>query len=1033
MGTSARVYSVAPGRPLLATLAKALLDGSLPSAGGRIPGSLQLADTTLYLPTRRAMRPLQEAFLRISPNAALLLPRIKPIGQGSEEAELLASVEDYHSGGAANVPRVISELQRQLVLTQLVLRWAQSQRCTGPGEGGLLPYAAAGAHTPAQAAKLAADLARLIDMLETQDIDFAMLAELVPEEHSEHWSQTLAFLQIVTRFWPAHLAEHNLVSAVARRTRLLASEIERMRATPPTAPVIVAGVTAADPIACELIRAVCALPNGALVLPALDQTLDQESWAAIANHPEHPQFGLKKLIEALGLSRQDIAPLGGPEQAPARRARWSLACEAMRPAGTTERWHRFAASANKKDMAAALVNFSAIEAATADEEAEVAALILREVTETPGRTAMLVAPDRALARRVAARLAVWEIAIDDAGGEPFGRSIPGAFLDLVAATAEKNFAPVQLMSLLKHPLCRLGMGAAALRRGIDALEVAAFRAPYFGSGLDGVDAALEKARERDWKQAALRRLSNADWDAARALVLRLRQAFTPMAKAFASTRPTSLQVLARLHFETAQTLAKASERDDGAALRQGEAGEWAAQLFASLIDPTMPAPEMATADYPDFYRTLVARKTIRPRGATHPRLSICDPFEARLQQADVVILAGLNEGTWPAAADPGPWLNRPMRATLGLPAPEETIGAAAHDFTSHLGAARVVLTRAAKVDGAPTVPSRWLLRLEALVKGLGLSLDPETPWTAWAQARNTIPGAARPVRAPEPKPPVAARPRRLSVTAIETWIGNPYAIYARSVLGLEALPRLGERPGPSLRGQIVHDALGRFATRFPGKLPDDIAKELMVSAKEVLVDYISNPRVAAFWASRLARFAAWFAETEAARRAGIVHTEAEAEGKLVLEGPAGAFTLTARADRIDVGPDGLVIADYKTSQNLSELVSRAHEGQAPQLPLEGAIALAGGFANVPARRIARLMYISTAGGEPPGQEFPLRTDDAATMARDAQDGLARLIAAFDRPETPYRAVRRARFNYKYDAFAHLARVAEWSLEPGEEE
>jgi ATP-dependent helicase/nuclease subunit B len=1027
------VYTVASGRPFLAALAEALLGGSLPVRGGQRPDPLQLADTVLHLPTRRATRPLQEAFLKASRGGALLLPKIKPIGAGSEEAELLASVEDFHTGGEADVPRVISDLQRQLVLTKLVLRWAESERHPKAKDGDLLPYAAAGAHTPAQAAKLAEDLARLIDTLEAEDIDVARLSELVPEEYSEHWWRTLAFLQIVTQFWPAHLAEHNLVSAVARRKRLLAAEVERMRSTPPSAPVIVAGVTSADPAACELIRAVCALPNGALVLPALDQTLDEESWAAIADHPEHPQFGLKKLIEALGLSRRDVEPLGGPEQTPARRARWSLACEAMRPAGTTERWHRFAAAANKKDMAAALVDLNAVEAATAEEEAEAIALILREVAETPGRTAMLVAPDRALARRVAARLAVWELAVDDQGGQPFARSIAGAFLDLVAAAVEKDFAPIALTSLLKHPLCRLGLGPSELRRGLHALELAAFRAPYFGSGLDGMEAALEQAQARSWQHVAVRRLASADWDAARMLVRRLGQAFAPMAKVFAASKPASLHVLARAHFETAQTLAKASDRDDGAALRQGEAGEWAAQLFASLIDAAMPAPDMAPADYPDFYRTLVARKNIRPRGAVHPRLSICDPFEARLQQADVVILGGLNEGTSPTAADPGPWLNRPMRATLGLPAPEESIGAAAYDFISQLGAARVILTRAAKVDGAPTVPSRWLLRLEALVKGLGLSLAPERPWIAWAQARNAIAGAARPVRAPEPKPPVEARPRQLSVTAIETWIGNPYAIFAQRVLGLEALPKLGERPGPSLRGQIVHEALGRFAQRFPERLPEDIAKELMAVAAGVLADYTSNPRVAAFWVSRMARFAAWFAETESARRAGIAKTVAEASGKLVLAGPAGPFTLTARADRIDLGASGLVITDYKTSQNLDNLASRALDGQAPQLPLEAAIAAAGGFAGVPAGRVAKLGYISTAGGEPPGQEFPLKTDDVAALAREAHDGLARLIAAFDQQATPYRAVRRARFRYDYDAYAHLARVAEWSLDSGEEE
>jgi ATP-dependent helicase/nuclease subunit B len=346
----------------------------------------------------------------------------------------------------------------------------------------------------------------------------------------------------------------------------------------------------------------------------------------------------------------------------------------------------------------------------------------------------------------------------------------------------------------------------------------------------------------------------------------------------------------------------------------------------------------------------------------------------------------------------------------------------------------VILTRAAKIDGAPTVPSRWLLRLQALVKGMGLSLEPEQPWLAWAQARNAVPGRPQRARAPEPRPPVAARPRQLSVTAIETWIANPYAVFARHILKLDELPMLGVRAGPALRGQVVHAALGRLTQRFPQELPPDLAGELMAIAEEVLADYIGNPRVAAFWAPRFQRFASWFADTEGARRAGMTGAVAEASGKLVLEGPAGPFTLTARADRIDVGPRGLVITDYKTSQSLDTLKRQAEQGSAPQLPLEAAIAAAGGFAGVPAATVAGLRYISTSGGEPPGQDIALDGDPAA-LAQAAHDGLARLIAQFDQETTPYRAIRRARFQhkYKYDVYAHLARVAEWSADDGEEE
>jgi ATP-dependent helicase/nuclease subunit B len=1026
------VYTVDAGRPFLAVLAEKLLAGQLPADGGARPDALGLADVTVYLPTRRPARALQHAFLQAAGGRALLLPRIKMLGEGGEEQELLAAAAGAdigsETGAAGDLPRAISELERQLVLTTLVSAWDKKQRSR---RGGIEPYPSAGAQTPAQAARLARELARLIDELEKEGIGFERLKRLPGDDYAEQWKRTLDFLGIALPFWPAHLAENNLLSPVGRRRQALDAETRRLRAAPPPAPVIVAGVTAADAAAVELIRAVLAHPNGALVLPALDRTLDDASWGAIGEHPEHPQFGPKRLLDDLGVSREDVGPLGAGKASAVRAARWALVCESMRPAGTTELWHRFTAAADKRLMAEALVGLSAIEAESAQEEAEAVALMLRETAERPGATAMLVTPDRALARRVSVRLAVWGLVVEDLGGEPFAKTLPGTFLELVVAAAEAQFEPVALMTLLKHPLCRLGLGAGELEAGRRTLELACFRAPYFGTGLDDVDAALEGVRAQPRHPEALRRLAFSDWRAARTLVRRLQRAFAPLIEAMGASRPVPLRELAAAHYAAAQVLGETADRGDGGVLRQGDAGEWAAQLFASLLDPGAPAPELAGADYPDFYRTLVAEKRLRPRAGGHPRLSICDPYEARLQQADLVILGSLNEATWPKAAEPGPWLSRPMRAALGLPAPEERIGAAAHDFAAQLGAPRVVLTRAAKIDGAPTVPSRWLLRLQALVKGMGLSLEPEQPWLAWARARNTVPARQR-LRAPEPRPPVAARPRKLSVTAIETWIANPYAIFARHILKLGALDPLGVRPGAALRGQVVHAALGRLTQRYPRELPLNLAEELAAIAQEVLVEYTANPRVAAFWAPRLARFADWFAQTEDTRRTGIREVVAETVGELVLAAPAGPFTLSARADRIDVGGLGLVITDYKSSQNLDHLKSGAKAGRAPQLPLEAAIAAAGGFAGVPAAPVAMLRYISTAGGEPPGHEAVL-DGDAAAMAREAQDGLVRLIAEFDEPTTPYRALRRARFKYDYDAYAHLARVAEWSAEDEEED
>jgi ATP-dependent helicase/nuclease subunit B len=787
-------------------------------------------------------------------------------------------------------------------------------------------------------------------------------------------------------------------------------------------------------------RVVAQLPNGAIVLPGLDHGLDDLGWAAVSEHPEHPQFGLAKLLSALHIDRADVEVLRGSDAEAAARPRAAIISEAMRPASTTDHWHQFTATADRNAIAQSLAGVSSLQLATAQEEAEAVALIMREAAETPGQTAALVSPDRLLARRVATRLEAWGIRVDDSAGRPFAKTVPGTFLDLVIGAAAEHFAPAALMALLKHPLARLGLPAFDVRRAGRALEIAAFRTLYFGRGLDGVDAAIERAaievETGRRRERAVQRLWTEDWNAARDLLARLRVAFAPLQAAFDSSNPLPLRELVRAHVEAAEAISKLPEETPEPVLWRGEAGQSAALFLTGLLDGNLPAPSLEARDYPDFYRGLLAGETVRSRIPVHPRLSIWGPFEARLQQPDVLILGSLNEGTWPQASDPGPWLNRPMRKDLGLPSPEEAIGYAAHDVSMLLGGNTVYLTRAQKIDGVPTVPSRWLLRLDALLKGLELGdvLQPDKPWRAWAQSRDVI---AEPIiiKAPVPRPPVAIRPRQLSVSDVEVLMANPYAIFAGRILKLDAMPELGAPPGASLRGTVVHEALGRFAKAHPSELPSDIRASLMQTAQTVLSDFAGNARVAAFWLPRFARFADWFAETEAGRRAGVTHVLAELPGSIVWDAPAGPFTLKARADRIDAGPSSLLIADYKTGASLQALAARAARGEAPQLLLEAVIAAAGGFAHLDPMPVSALRYISASGGEPAGKVIDVKAENVAALAANARRGLETLIAAFDLQSTPYAAVRRPRFDYDYDDFAHLARVAEWSggdIEDGEE-
>ena len=534
------------------------------------------------------------------------------------------------------------------------------------------------------------------------------------------------------------------------------------------------------------------------------------------------------------------------------------------------------------------------------------------------------------------------------------------------------------------------------------------------------------------RHRAVTRMTAEHWDQLHDLVERLSGAFAPMTRLEAGGSARPLSEIVTAHVAVAEAVARPAEAgpEDSSPLWDRDEGQAASLVLARLLGADTPQPMIRLADYPDFLRSLIGSESIRTRVPRHPRLFIWGPYEARLHQPDVVVLGSLNESVWPKTADPGPWLNRAMRSALGLPSPEEEVGRSAHDLTTLLGADTVYLTRADKVSGVPMVPSRWLLRLKALLSGLGLSkaLEAPQPWLAWARARDDAP-PVKPIDPPAPKPPVPLRPRRASVSDVETWLANPYAIFAKRILRLEALPPIGQEPGASERGQIVHEALARFTRAHPHELPDDIVGAFMSEADIVIGSLGREPRVRAFWRPRLQRFAEWFAQTEPARRMAPSGRLVEIDGRLVLDAPAGAFTLTARADRIDVEATGIAITDYKTGALPSD--TEVLRGEAPQLPLEAAMAAAGVFPGVPANLdVTALRYIRATGGEPPGEERLVKSKDTsmAEVGRRAQRELESLIAFFDDAETPYRALRRRRFTkvYEFDDYAHLARIAEWA-------
>jgi ATP-dependent helicase/nuclease subunit B len=1011
-GQRPRLYSIPPSAPFLETLARAILAGDLPHKGGSAPDPFDLPAMTIYLPTRRAARGLREAFLAAGGGKTLLLPQIRALGDPEEET-LLFTAELDEGEGIAGKP-AISNLKRRFALMRLILAWEKSL----PRDADRPPPI-----TPAQASHLAEDLGRFMDEIGREEADLSELEALVPEDLAGHWAQTIDFLKIVTEHWPNFLDENGLVSPAERRRLLMDQERERLAAIG-DAPVIAAGSTGTVPATARLLQTIATLPNGAVVLPGLDTSLDEESWDALGRHPEHPQAGMWELLRRLEVERSDVGIVAGAEPDPTGHARLRLISEVLRPAETTDRWQ---ALPGDEEIAAALKGVSLIEAPGPQDEAEAIALILRSVVEEPEKQAALVTPDRAMARRVAARVREFGLAIDDSAGTPVTRTVPGAFLSLVLEAADADFAPPELMALLKHPLTRLGRSAGTMRTVARLLERAAFRDVYLGEGFAGIRAAVTTEPDRPH---AARRLKGEEIAKVRALVDELEAAFAPLTSV---GREAIAAAFAEAHAAAAEALA----RDESGAsdrLWIGDAGE-ALSVFLRDLIAEGGETRLRAADYPAFYRSLLAGQVVRPARGAHPRLFIWGPLEARLQKTDVVILGGLNEGTWPKLQEPGPWLNRTMRAALGLPAPERRIGLSAHDFAQSLGADRIYLTRSLKVDGVPTVPSRWVQRLTALTEAIaaGDALKPDAPWTAWAKMRDYVEDFS-PVGQPAPCPPVAARPRKLSVSRIERWIANPYDIYARDILRLEKLPPLGQAADAALRGKVVHAALSIFAERYPDRLPDDIAGTLIGIADELFAGLGGAPRIEAFWRPHFENFARWFAETEPMRRKGVTEIVSEVRGALRLE--ALDFELTARADRIDLLKDGtLAIYDYKTG---NPPVAKAVDGMhAPQLPLEAAIARLSGFGELGPRPVSALRYIQASGRRDGGEEREAGSQDAETLAQDAITALAGLVKEYDDEARAYEAMRRSGTHfgsaYRYDDYAQLARVDEWGNAGGEGE
>jgi ATP-dependent helicase/nuclease subunit B len=1031
------VFTIPPGVAFLSTFVEALLDGEIVSGVSRASAPIDLARVTIYVPTQRAGRALAAEFARAIKAPSALLPRILPLGS-LEEQEDIALFSDYAEEFDEGFAPAIDEMERRLTLARLVLEWANALGhaivSIGPDGAPVLDKRETMlvSPSPANACALAKELGALIDEFIIENVDPSSIDSLADESFDQYWAITTRFLRIALEQWPRILEQRGMTDKARRQQALLAARIEQLKSAGGGDPVIALGSTGSNPTTARLLDAISRVTQGAVVLPGLDRDLDEAAWSRIGEaHGEHgepsythPQSILKRLLRLMNIDRADAREIGA--LTPALAARRELAAQALRPADSTEHWRDYRARRGET-FSGALAGVGLIEAPDERLEALTLALFMRRALETPDQTAALVTPDRAIARRVAAELARFDIEIDDSGGEALALTPIGALARLLAATAPRGATAVDVAALLAHPLATFGLPREQVAKLAPLVEIAVLRVVADASvgWAARVDGARALAADVHAYPAA-KRLGDDDWRAIQDLLARLDAAPRPMTT-LAREAPLAARIEALRESLEAVTAAPGECEAPAASAGMEE--------FLALLDQLEHAGapiDFDAASFAVFLDAVLFETKVRGPRRAHPRLKILGPLEARLIDADLILLAGLDEGVWPPQTDAGAFLNRSMRAALNLSPPERRIGQSAHDFVMAFGAREVVISRAMKRGGSPTVASRFVTRLDALAGEAFAACKSRGEAMLDIAIALDRPPSIKGCERPEPMPALDLRPTQLSVTRIETLRRDPYSIYAERILQLAPLAPLGEERGAREMGTAVHEALAEFVQSHPrGPLRGDARDALLALAREKLEPFLADSDFEAFkWPRVEAGLDHALAFETARRELGVeIHVEEKGDWSFELN-DGGIFRLTGVADRIEVDGDGTAtIFDYKTGAPPSN--KQVLAGFAPQLTLEAAMMEAGAFEEIGRHETRGAAYMPI-GGAGAGALLWVKPKDMtfAELVADHKSQLIELLNQFRNPKRSYPSRPFVAFASRDGDYDHLARVKEWSRAGG---
>ena len=1014
------VFNISPRYPFLDVLARYIIETA------RIQ-NYNVADDIVLLPTRRACRRLKEIFLNLSSeDSAILIPHIMPLGDVDEDgvAFLYYEHEDINhsetkNGNYSALPEAIDKLERNLLLAKIIKD--KNEIIQDMSEE--------------QAFSLAIELSHLIDTVEMEELSFSDLANIVPDEYSIHWQKTLDFLKIITESYPTIL--HNTLQKldpVERKIALINKQVDFWHTHSPRGRIFAAGSTGSLVPISYMLCAIAQMSNGFVVLPGLDKNISEDDFNFLisdypATNQNHPQYGMFHLIKKLGLKPSDIPDLPlyynyGDIITPPERE--TLANTIMFLPDMNANWTNITSFPDN-----ILSDVTKLSLNTDADEAFACACILRRAVEENKR-ALLITPDRKIAKSVAGELRRWDIIIDDSAGIPASDSITGNYLLIILKMIYDNFSLYSILAVLKHKYTILGYSN---HRTLDAIVERLERDVLRGTiGLDTLDTIIAHANT----------ITEAHIGVVIDLLKRIKHITAEYTNMMHSHEKFSIAYLFKKHLELVNTFMQNDLGTIDTTAILWNSSDIHQSLSTTLTDfakkvrdieaKNSDIDKMTARTYFTFISNYLLSVSLRHTTSTHPNIEIMNSIEARLIDADIYILAGLNEGIFPAQTAEDPWMSRPMRASFKLPLPERKIGLSSHDFVEFFCKKNIFLTHSLKSGSShtETITSRWLKKLDAIVKLSGICWDNYGANDILDWVKNyEIPSTITPYNQPSPCPPLSTRPQELSATWVEKWYRDPYIIFAAKILGLIQLDDINPQIGKSIFGNIVHESLEEFMLN-PSLTTADELYYLMIAKSS---PYAGLPQID-FWYSQFKKIAKVIIDINACYTSANTKVYTEKKGKITI---SPNFTLTAKADRIDVDTQTgeAVIYDYKTGTVPSD--NEVQTGYAPQLPIEAIILNAGGFSDIPRTTATdakvsshALRYIALSGAKNGDVQNKVETpDDMDSLLALTLKNIREMVEKFSNPSTPY--ISRPNPNPKvvghsieeYSAYNHLARIKEW--------